>query len=386
MTAEQIADIKEQVFGNGQSSTHTPTPPPTNDTPIVEPEPTATAKTADTNVVPTTVVVSDPPINSEEIVDDDIYLKQQLGVNSWDEAKAALAELTQLREAAKTPKEVAYANEQSKALHEAIIAGKTDEVFEILDTQKKLSAVSTMKPAEAIKLHIQQTNKHFKSVDVDDVFEEKYTYPDKPVQGDVEEDTDFEKRSERYKVAVEKIDRRIERDAATAKDQLSKLSAELKLPEIQKPVVPEAANVIDEKEIQRLQKEATEAYSKMTVKDIQMVFKFNDEASKLAFDITYEPEKETFDESVALASNINAFFENYLNEDGSPKRAEFLRDIYAGRNIQKIVSEAIVQAVSQERIRALKYQKNIGDVTQRNYVVEPPTQIDYLRQAVFGKS
>lgn len=388
MTDTEVAAYKEQVFGtNGHSSTQPPTPQqPNNDTPSAEPEPTATAPKAVTNDVPTSVVNVSPTPIDEEIVDSDIYLKQQLGVNSWDEAKGAFAELAQLREAAKTPAEIKFANDQSKALHEAIIAGKTDEVFEILDTQKKIAAVSTMKPAEAIKLHIQQTNKNFKTVDVEDVFEEKYTYPEKPEHPLEETEEEWSTKEHQWKDACAKVDRRIERDAATAKTELSKLSAELKLPEIQKPVAAEVANGIDEKEIQRLQQEATEAYSKMTTKDIQMVFKFNDEASKLAFDITYEPEKETFDESVSLASDINAFFGNYLNEDGSPKRAEFLRDIYAGRNIQKIVSEAIVQAVSQERIRALKYQKNIGDVSQRNYVVEPPTQIDYLRQAVFGKS
>lgn len=382
MTAEQIADIKEQVFGNGQSSTQTPTPPPTNDTPSADPKLTASIE-APSNVEPNNQATTPQPID-EEIVDADAYLSEQLGVKTWDEAKAALTELSQLREATKTPKEIVYANEQSKALHEAIIAGENDKVLDILSTQNKLKAVSSMKPADAIKLSIQQNNKHFQPIDVEDVFEEKYSYPDKPVQKLEELDTDFEERETKWKATKEKIDRRIERDAATAKEQLSKLSAELKLPDIPKPVATQPTNEIDDKEIQRLQKEATEAYSKMSTKDIQMVFKFNDEASKLAFDIVYEPEKETFDKARALASNVQSFFENYLNEDGSPKRAEFLRDIYAGQNIQKIVSEAIVQAVNQERIRALKYQKNIGDGVQRNYVQQPMTDIQKLKQQVFG--
>ena len=167
-------------------------------------------------------------------------------------------------------------------MHEAIVAGKTDEVFEILNTQKQLAAVDTMKPAEAIKLHISQTNKHFKAIDVQDVFEEKYSYPEQPVQDMINEsDDDFVSRETKWKEAKDKIDRRIERDAATAKTELSKLAAELKLPEIQKPASTEAP--IDEAAVAEMVKLDQQEYSKLSPKDISMVFKFSDEAfDKLA--------------------------------------------------------------------------------------------------------
>ncbi len=387
MTETEVSAYREQVFGNGQSPTQTPTPPPTTNVPdanlnaIVEP----------TQVVAAPIITPTTNEPDDEIVDADTYIPQQikenLGYESWDDAKAALAELKALKETAQTPAELKFANEQSKQLHEAILAGETDKVYEILDTQKKLSAVNDMNAADAIKLHIQQTNKNFKPVDVEDVFEEKYSYPEKPEQKLEETDDEFSQRENKWKVAKEKIDRRIERDAANAKTELQKLSAELKLPEIQK--AGSKNDVTDESqkiEMDRLQKEATDFYSKLSPKDIQMVFKFNDEASKLAFDILYEPEKDGFDNAVSLASDIKAYFSDYIAEDGSPKRVDFLRDLYAGKNIQKIVSEAIVQAVNQERIRALKSQKNIGDGTQRNFTLPPVSDIDRLRQQVFGKT
>src|SRR6185503_6570899 len=179
MTETEVAAYREQVFGaNTQSSTPPPTTTPnaeSNLTAIVEP----------TQVVAAPIVTPNVE-NDDEIVDADEYIPQQikenLGYESWDDAKAALAELKALKDAANTPAELKFANEQSKQLHEAILAGETDKVYEILDTQKKLSAVNDMKPADAIKLHIQQTNKNFKPVDVEDVFEEKYTYPEKPEQ------------------------------------------------------------------------------------------------------------------------------------------------------------------------------------------------------------
>lgn len=379
MTEEEKSAYKEQVFG---ATTQSPTPPPTNGTPAS----TTVAVVEPTTVIPDAIIPTSTKVEDDEIVDADIYLNQQLGVNTWEEAKAALTELSQLREAAKTPAEIKYANEQSKQIHEAILAGEIDKVYDFIDTQKKLASVETMKPADAIKLHIQQTNRSYKPIDVEDVFEEKYSYPEKPVQRLEELDTDFSEREHKWESAKEKIDRRIERDAATAKAELSKLSAELKLPDIPKPkVTAPQVNEEEQKELQRINAETTAAYSKLSPKDIQMVFKFNDKASKLAFDIAYEPDKESFDNAVAIASDFdNKFWKTYFGEDGSPKRTEFLRDLYAGRNVQKIVSEAIVQAVNQERIRALKSQKNIGDGMQRNYVLPPVTETEKLRQAVFG--
>lgn len=376
MTEQEIAAYKDQMFGDGKSSTQ----PPTQTQAIVPP-----AEEEKKIEVPTPAAPEAVKVPETQIVDEDVLIKDRLGLASWDEAKAALTELTQLREAAKTPQEIKFANEQSKLLHEAILSGKTDEVFEILDTQKKLSSVGNMKASEAIKLHIQQNNKHYKQVDVEDVFEEKYSYPDKPVKDELEPDEDYKERQHKWEAVKEKIDRRIERDAATAKTELLKLSAELKLPEIQKPEgKPDTSKIDEEKEIQRLAEESKEAYSKVSEKDISMVFKFNDEASKLAFDIAYEPDKESFEKAKSLASDVTEFFKSYYDKDGSPNRVQFLKDLYAGKNIEKIVSEAVVQAVNQTRIDFLRKQKNIGDGSQRNFVIPPTTDLERLKQQVFG--
>lgn len=380
-----VTAYKEQVFGNGQSTTHTPTPPPTNDTLSAEPKLTDAAEIAATNVAPkndateTSVVVA---TELQKPIDENLLVKERLGYDTWEAAKS---EIETLKLKASTPAEIKYANDQSKALHEAIISGKTDEVYEILDTQKKLSAVGKMTAPEAIKLHIQQTNKNYKAIDVEDVFEEKYSYPEKPVQDVVNEsDEDFTQRENKWKEAKGKIDRRIERDAESAKAELSKLSAELKLPEISKPAIQAQNNEEESKEIQIEKAKAAEFYSKLSPNDVEMVFKFSDEATKLAFDIHYEPDADSFDVAKAESTDLTKFFDNYYDKDGSPDRVKLLREIYAGRNIQKIVSEAIVQAVNQERIRALKFQKNVGDGTQRNFTVQQPSEIERLKQQVFS--
>jgi hypothetical protein len=386
MPEVDVEAYRSQVFGNGtQSSTHAPTPPPSTETPAT-PKPTVENIVEPSTVKPDTppAVVAAPIPDTTALVDENLIVKEKLGYDTWDAAKA---EIDALKLKASTPAEIKFANDQSKLAYEALLEGKMDVVYEILDTQKKIAEVATMKSADAIKLHIAQTNKGYKQIDVEDVFEEKYSYPEKPIKGELEDDADFEAKEEKWKAAKEKIDRRIERDAATAKTELTKLSAELKLPEISKPAT--SANVPDEQQIladQKADAAVKEAYSKISPKDMVMVFKFNDEASKLAFDIAYEPDKESFESAVSIASDFNnKFWESYYDKDGNPDRIKFLQDLHAGRNIQKIVSEAIVQAVNQERIRALKFQKNIGDGTQRNYTVQQPTEVDKLRQQVFSK-
>jgi hypothetical protein len=133
-----------------------------------------------------------------------------------------------------------------------------------------------------------------------------------------------------------------------------------------------------------MQKADKEAYSKLSPKDISMVFKFNDEANKLAFDIVYEPEKESFNKAISEASDLTKFFENFYDKDGSPDRIKQAAAIYAAQNIEKIVSEAIVQATNQTKKWFLANQKNVVEKTQRNYVLPPQTEVDKLRQQVFG--
>lgn len=387
-----VTALKEQVFGNnGHSSTQPQSQDKTKDEPpattapnnIVEPTQTVVT-TPTTPVAPTTQVVNK---DDEEAVDANEYLKQNLGFDSWEVAKT---EIEALRQKAQTPAEIKYANEQSRQLYESILAGETNKVYDILDTQRKIDGLDKMSAPEVIKLHIAQQHKEYKGVDIEDVFDEKYTYPEKPTKLDTDLEGEYEARVDKWKVAKEKIDRRIERDAATAKQELSKIKSELKLPEIQKSIQPSdeaAKTLIKEQEIiAEMQKADKEAYSKITPKDVAMVFKFNDEASKLAFDIAYEPEKESFEKAVAEASDLTKFFENYYGKDGSPDRVKLLREIYAGRNIEKIVTEAVVLATNETKKWFLANQKNIGDRTQRNFTVQQPSEIDKLKEQVFGKT
>lgn len=384
MTEQEIASYKEQIFDHAPTHTPTSNDVPPADTPPVDNPPTDLPP-ADT---PPSDIPSDTPPAS--IVDYNAYVKENFGFETVEEAKANLAELRALKEAA--PKPIEYANEESKRVHELLLAGKVKEVKAIYDLQEKLETVDTLTAEDAIKLHIEQANKHYKKADIQDVFEEKYTYPEKPVQGDIEEDSDFAKREERYTQSVEKINRRIERDAVTAKDELSKLKSEIKLPEIQSTSNPEldelAAYKEDIKKADDNHKIVVDAVSKISEKDISLQLNFNDEAKKVKFDISYQGDKDGVEKAKVSASNYVDFLsQNYYQEDGSLLAGKLTSDIYFLQNRDKIITEAINQAVNETMLQIARNQKNIGDGFQRNFNIVQPSEIEKLKEQLgFGKT
>lgn len=173
-----------------------------------------------------------PAVSTDEIVDEYEHLEKQTGYKTWDEIKNAKTELEQFKSKANTPAEIKFANEESKKLFEAWAEGKEDEVYSFFDNKRKLSKAADLPAADAIKLHLQQTNPHYKPEDVEDVFEERYSVPKKPVQGANEEPDEFNERMQEYTTRVAKVNRAIERDAVTAKQDLASRIKELVPPEI----------------------------------------------------------------------------------------------------------------------------------------------------------
>ncbi len=373
MTEQEVASYKEQMFGQSNAQSPTPDSVPPADTPPVD-APVTDIPPVDTPLVETPVV---------EVADSNAYLKENLGYESWDAAKAELAELRQLKETARKP--IEYVNEESKKVHELLLAGKVKEVKAIYDLQEKLETAESLTPAEAIKLHIEQTNRHFKKADVEDVFEEKYALPEKPE----EDDDDYEAKLAKYNITVDKITRKIERDAVTAKEELAKLKTEIKLPEIPQAENPEMeafnqynANMAKAAEHRVI---VMDTLSKLTEKDISYDLNFSDEAKKIQFPISYKSDKAGVEKAKHAAANYTDFLtQNYFKEDGSPLADKLTADIYFLQNRDKIMTEAINQAVNETMLHQVKIQKGYGDGIQRNFSVAPPDELAKLKQAVFG--
>lgn len=362
-----VEDIKQQVFGiQPTPATEKPdTPSLEGGSPVVENSSTVVDEAGsirgEENGAPAAVVAPDYSA----------YLKETFGVDKADDIKSQLARIQQLEAQAQTPAEFQFANDQAKLLANAINSGNFQPLKEYVDTQLMLSNTEGMTEEQKLKLYIKIQNPLFNDSLVNEEYDEVYG---------VDEDAD-----ERAKLRVQQ--KRIN-DVNAAQQLFTDKKVKVVLPEI-KAQTNEDPDYTAWKANQEKQNadrtENDEAYTKISPKDITNTFKFNDEANKLAFDVSFEPDAESFGEVLNTVMDDQKFLAMYANQDGSLDRSKFLRDIYNARNIDKIANQIMIQAVNQTKAWMLKTQKNITDTSVRNFDTPEPTDIDRARQQIFGK-
>lgn len=315
---------------------------------------------------------------TEEIVDEYEHLEKQTGYKTWEEIKAARTELEQLRAKPQTPAERKFANEESKKLAEAWEAGETDKVFDYLNTQRQLKSAADLPAAEAIRLHLKQTNPHFKEEDIQDVFEERYSVPRKPVQSAGEEQEEFDERMQEYTTRVAKVNRAIERDAVAAKQDLAKRITELVPPEI--PKREQASNGPSQKELDD-RAAFLDSYVKSVPKEIEAFdgfsTTFKDETAEIQITFAVTPEeKKAFqtelEEFAKTGLDANVIFaDRWVNKDGTINVKQMAEDRYLLKNRDKIFQKIANESGTKRLAHQLKLNSNINVTGGKT----PPTEV-----------
>ena len=298
-----------------------------------------------------------PPKDEDDIFDEASYVKTTFG---WDNVEAGKAELQRLRDLEKQP--VTFANTDSEMAFNYLKEGKLPELHSLLDKKMKLSKADALEAKGAIALHLQMTNPHYTQQDVDDVLEERYPAPAQPKQGADEEAAEFQARTAEWQVAVDKINRRINRDSLAAKDDLKKLHSELVLPDINR-VDPKLAQEAAQKELDAQQ--ARERYLQTVDRDYAKVegfkttYKDKEVEIPLSYDLTDE-EKTAYKEKIKTLDLREYFGPRWFNEDGTPKVNKIIRDLYRLENEEKIDQKLVNDAGSKRMEQYLKQRKNIS--------------------------
>lgn len=345
--------------------------------PVVEPEP---SKTQDTPAPPP------PPKEEDDIFDEIQYVKNTFG---WDNVEAGKAELERLRALEKQP--ITFANPDSEKAFNYLKEGKEAELYSLLDKKMKLSKAETLEAKNAIALHLQMTNPHYTQQDVEDVLEERYPAPAQPKKGADEEDAEFEARQNEWKAAMEKINRRINRDSLAAKADLKKLHFELVLPDINR-VDPKLAQEVAQKELEAQQ--ARERYLQTVdreytkVEGFKATYKDKEVEIPLSYDITDE-EKATYKEKIKTLDLREYFGPRWFNEDGTPKVNKIIRDLYRLENEEKIDQKLVNDAGSKRMEQYLKQRKNInlnGKAPEGNFAPDIVKEVEQkLGEWAFSK-
>ena len=317
------------------------------------------------------------------------FIKERFGFNSVEEAEN---EFKKLKE---KPSETGFdfKDNVSKTLFDAIKEGKTDDVYEILNQQKRLEKLTTSEitpelAVDIIKTDIKNKYKDLTQDDVDLLFYDQYFVPLKPEQGFDESDDDYAAKIKSWESQVEYAEKKLMIQAKVIRPELEKLKSELKLPDIYGVEQQEAAS---REEFESMQK-ARQTYEKTLESDYN-AFK--------GFDLTVKDEEVEIpisfnvsdEEKMALKNELSDFdFEakfgdRWFYEDGRPNVKQTMQDLYVLQNLDKILRKTANEAYAQAK---LAYIKNSGNVTLNKQTPQvAPTQgngsaFEELQKAVWS--
>lgn len=318
-----------------------------------------------------------PPIESDEFIDANDYLKQQLGFESWDVAKTELQQLRDLREKGGTQSEIKFANEQSQKLFDAWREGKMDDVYSYLHQQRyldrleKLELTNVDEAAEIIKANLQFKYKDLTPKQIDRLYNKEYALPIQPRQELEESDEDYKIRVDEWKLKVQEKEEDILINAKIAKPELIKFKSELVLPDIsnrsQQPEAP------DPKVLERQEQERRDFYLKTVDSEYKNFNGFEAKVKTESGDlpITFNVPDE---EKVVFANKLkdfdfNGYFESRWFTNGKANVSQMMSDLYLLENPGKVFQGLSNNAGSAVLDNYLKTKSNIkvdGGASQTN--------------------
>jgi hypothetical protein len=318
--------------------------------------------------------------------DPNSFVRERFGYESVEEAEEEIRRF-------KDKKDFEFADDSSRNLFNAIREGKTDDVFSILNEQKKLEKLTNSEinadiAVDIIKTSIANKYKDLTSDEVDLLFYENYNFPRKPEQGYDEPDEEYSQKLKGWESQMEFIEKRMVIDAKVARPELEKLKSELKLPDVDRLEEQEEAF---REEFEMLQ-QARQVYEKTLDADFQnfkgfdVMVKDEDVEIPISFNISDE---ERFYLKESLSDfDADSYLENrWFTEDGRPNVKQVMADRYVLENLPKILQKFANEAASQ---RLLAHIKKSGNVTinqttpQGTPTPNPNAQMDALADWAFG--
>lgn len=351
----------QSPFGAAAWSEEIPAPPQQS---VQEPPKQPEGSSAQPASTPTAT----PAPSNEEVIDPKEWLKREFEVDDPQLIKQQLAELKTLREKAQTPAEIKYANEQSKQFHEALLAGKEDDVYNLLHEKRRLSKltgseVNRLSAEDIIKYDIQSKNKTLTSDEVDFLFKQNYSFPPKPVKDLTDTDEDYNQRVEEWNQQVANIEKKLVIESKMLIPQLQKLQSELILPEIQKQVDPKEAEA-QQKELARINglreqylKHLEDDYKKFD--GYKVTYKDEDVEIPVSFGVT--PEEQAALKTELQTFDIDGFISGrWFNQDGSPNVSQIMSDVTLLRKGESVFQKIANEVGTKMREHYIKVRSNIN--------------------------
>jgi len=293
----------------------------------------------------------------------DSFIKERFGFDTVDEAEKEFIRLIEERE--ESP-QFDFSNDVSRTLFDAIREGKSDDVYQILNEQKRIdkltnSELTTDIAAEIVKTNIQNKFKDLSADEVDLLFYDQFFVPLKPEQGYDETDEEYGAKLNSWKVQADYTEKRLMIEAKVLRPEIAKLKSEINLPDIYNEAGREAQY---QEEFEYLQ-QARSVYERTLDSEFQsfngfnVSVKDNDVEIPISFNIAE-------DERLALKQELSDFDgeayleDRWFNEAGKPNVRQIMADKYVLENLPRILQKVANEAASQ---RLLAHLKKSGNVT-----------------------
>jgi hypothetical protein len=302
-------------------------------------------------------------VSQPSVFDPNSFIKERFGFDTVDEAEEAFSRLIEENE---RNTQFQFKDDVSKTLFDAIKEGKADDVYEVLNQQKKLEKLINSElnyeiAAEIVKTNIKNKHSSLSNEDVDLLFYDQFFVPLKPEQGYDESDDDYAAKVSQWQSQVDYTERRLMIEAKVLKPEIEKLRSEITLPDIYNESGREAES---QAEFEIMQ-EARSIYEKTLDSDFQSFNGFNvsvkdeDVEIPISFNVAEE-------ERLAMKNDLEDFdtdlyFENrWFNKEGKPNVQQIMADKYLLENREKIFSKIANEAASQRLLAHLKKNGNIN--------------------------
>lgn len=315
-------------------------------------------------------IVQDAPKIEPVLIPLDTF--KEFGFENQDAIIGGLKEYQALKAAPPKVEPIKFENEESEKLFRAWTSGKKDEVYNYLAEQKRLEQYASADVDEntandILKLEMQVKYKdlNLTQAEIDYKFNKQYSIPKPPVQGQLEDETDFQQRQQAWEDQANDIKMQKIIDAKIAKPTLTAAKANLKFPELN--------NTVDDGYLEyqknlklgeEIEAEDREAYKTFTPKSIETRVKYIDEANGINSEFQYEPDSDGFKKAVEYSQNVDLFFRHFIGQDGKPNRQMFLDAMYTVLNKEKIITEAFRQG-STARMKAILPDNTTGGLVKQ---------------------
>ena len=296
---------------------------------------------------------------STQSFDSNQFVKERFGYDSVEQAEQEFKKL-------KEQPSFEFKDDVSKSLFDAIKEGKADDVYEILNQQKRLEKLTSSEltpdlAAEIVKTNIKNKYKDLSADDVELLFYDQHFVPLKPEQGYDESDEDYAGKVKTWQSQVDYAERKLMIEAKVIRPELEKLKSEIKLPDIYN----EAGREAESQEEFEIMQQARSIYEKTLDSDFQSFNGFNvsvkDEDVEIPISFNVGEDERLTMKNDLMDFDSDSYLENrWFYKDGKPNVQQIMADKYLLENREKIFSKIANEAASQRLLAHLKKNGNIN--------------------------